>query len=1040
MELAGLSITAAASSGTVAKAWPYGAAIVVLGFVAWAAQVIVTAILTDAGTRSSGWLLRHLAGVASLRGRQLRRYRRAIVLQYATHPRGFGPQSESVEIRGVYVPLQYRVAGRREDLYAEIRDQPRSVVTGPAGAGKSLLLKHSMLVWAAAAPAAGTAGRMSGTTATTAATKTAAARAKGMAAAAHAKDRRVPVLIELNRWKKADASVLDLVVAALELAGVKRPRAFAEKALRKGRLRLLLDGLDEVGSDVRGHVIETLTDFARQHRDCQMVVTCRDAVYRGQLGDQFPVVEVADFDDSAVRRLLSTWPGLDRAEAGSLFDSLTETPQLMHLARSPLLLTMIAYLYVEVLAKIGKNLPSSRARFYEMAVSHFVDRDDILGRGGKPLVLYNRNEKIGVLKRLALAIQTPADRGDTDRTSIPDADAMAAVTRALDAVNLPPDNARLMLNEIVERSQLVVAVGGLDPRFVFTHLTFQEYLAALALGGKPDVLLAAYQADPDGWREVVKLWCGTSAADCTALIRAIAGLGENRHRILALECLAETSEVDPRYSGELIAEFLGSLSTQDAAAVRALGAVAAAGGPRGSAVVAGLSTRLGGGGSDVTAALQVLSTSGLRSVAETLAGLAPANPNARAALRAMGEVAIGALSRQATAGSLHAVDDLASIATPAAALALVPLLDDDTEVAARSAWRLAVLLRDPDIEQELRGADPVVTPTQVDCRWIWQPFAEGPDDGLSSIAGRIVTLLAGPNGAPARGDIGELDSRLALPALGLVVAATRATRPWKFTAEVKDLAARLPRRVSAATSAPTNGLELARIMSGLSPGDHAVKALNERLVADAVLQPHHRQLVERLAWPVQSRIAAICARNLRDAELSRYWTTVLEPLRRTRPLWMAFALLTSALLYGLMISGFAAIDAWRASSGDFWLEATSWPVFLAEALSFVAVSVAMVILDAEASRWTGKILLGLVLLDLLLILITVIVDIVLGTVYEARHVGWPMTAGCIIAVGLAILVIARLARRRTLAMRNPFRYCLDADDRELRGRTSVIAR
>jgi ABC-type phosphate/phosphonate transport system ATPase subunit len=48
----------------------------------------------------------------------------------------------------VYVPLSYETVGRREDVYARIRAESRSVVIGPAGAGKSLLLKNSMLIWA----------------------------------------------------------------------------------------------------------------------------------------------------------------------------------------------------------------------------------------------------------------------------------------------------------------------------------------------------------------------------------------------------------------------------------------------------------------------------------------------------------------------------------------------------------------------------------------------------------------------------------------------------------------------------------------------------------------------------------------------------------------------------------------------------------------------------------------------------------------------------------------------------------------------------
>ena len=218
-----------------------------------------------------------------------------------------------------------------EDVYARVRAERRSVVIGPAGAGKSLLLKNSMLIWP---KKSGRHGRR--------------------------RDGRVPVLIELHRCNTSDSDITQLVLEELDRNQVKQPRSFVEKALRDGQLSLLLDGLDEVGKDRREQVTKMIMDFAMGNPACQIVVTCRDAVYRGELSERFQhVVRIADFDDVSIRRFLSNWPGIERADVDGLSVSLRSNPSLMHLARSPLLLTMIAYLYVNKFAKKSRSLPAS---------------------------------------------------------------------------------------------------------------------------------------------------------------------------------------------------------------------------------------------------------------------------------------------------------------------------------------------------------------------------------------------------------------------------------------------------------------------------------------------------------------------------------------------------------------------------------------------------------------------------------------------------------------------------------------------------------
>ena len=350
-----LLVTVAAkstSSNEALRYGKYGVLAITAVILLWVVEKIATGVLNELGVKWADSVGRNMSRLGRLGGSRLRKYRRAVQTNFSSHLLGFAGTS-AIHIKSIYVPLRYEVDGRREDVYASIREERRSVVTGPAGAGKSLLLKNSMLIWAASA--VHSHGRHG--------------------------DRRVPVLIELHRCNASDGDIPELVMEELARNQVRRAKSFVEKTLREGRLRLLLDGLDEVGKERQEHVIRMINDFSQAYPACQLVVTCRDAVYRGQLSPQFDnVVRLADFDDSSIRQLLGNWPSMGRTDVESLTYTLRSNPALMHLARSPLLLTMIAYLYVNVFAKTGRTFPSSRVTFYEKAIDHLLDRDRDLSR------------------------------------------------------------------------------------------------------------------------------------------------------------------------------------------------------------------------------------------------------------------------------------------------------------------------------------------------------------------------------------------------------------------------------------------------------------------------------------------------------------------------------------------------------------------------------------------------------------------------------------------------------------------------------------
>jgi len=111
------------------------------------------------------------------------------------------------------------------------------------------------------------------------------------------------------------------------------------------------------------------------------------------------------------------------------------------------------------------------------------------------------------------------------------------------------------------------------------------------------------------------------------------------------------------------------------------------------------------------------------------------------------------------------MNDLLDIGTPQAAAALVPWLwHADKDASTRAAWRLAVLLTKPGVEDSLR--DFPLKPAQRKANyidWVWQPFNEPENSALVIIAGRIAFLLKRASSELAPTTVDMVDPRLAVP-------------------------------------------------------------------------------------------------------------------------------------------------------------------------------------------------------------------------------------------------------------------------------------
>ncbi|HEX3530535.1 MAG TPA: SUMF1/EgtB/PvdO family nonheme iron enzyme [Thermoanaerobaculia bacterium] len=373
------------------------------------------------------------------------------------------------------------------------------VVLGDPGAGKSTFLKFLTL-------------------------SLATGQGKGLAG-------RLPVLLPLAAYANALAAGelrLDRFLALYaEGRGFKEPLGpLLEQALQRGTALLLLDGLDEVRDPaLRNTVVERVRDCFSAHRAAgnKFVLTSRIVGYREVRPAAEGLAEcmLVDFEDEEIEAFVGKWTAaIERAAGGDaalagieaarerreLLEAVHRNPGVRSLAANPLLLTILA-----VMKRQGVTLPERRASLYQTYVETLLQSWNLVrslaGRSSSDLDL---GEILKVLAPLALWMhETSPGVGLVKEWDLHQE--LERIYRERGNGN-PEKATRRFLEDVRKHAALLLDRGG--RQYGFIHLTFQEYLAAVALAQKgqqeigPVVdALAAHVGDP-AWHEVSLLTIG----------------------------------------------------------------------------------------------------------------------------------------------------------------------------------------------------------------------------------------------------------------------------------------------------------------------------------------------------------------------------------------------------------------------------------------------------------------------------------------------------------------------------------------------------
>ena len=89
----------------------------------------------------------------------------------------------------------------------------------------------------------------------------------------------IPVFIELKNFTEEEINIKNMIIDEFDLCKFPQAQKSVEKLLDKGKLLILLDGLDEVPTKNMDRVINKIQDFVDKHDKNRFLISCRTAAY-----------------------------------------------------------------------------------------------------------------------------------------------------------------------------------------------------------------------------------------------------------------------------------------------------------------------------------------------------------------------------------------------------------------------------------------------------------------------------------------------------------------------------------------------------------------------------------------------------------------------------------------------------------------------------------------------------------------------------------------------------------------------------------------
>ncbi len=324
----------------------------------------------------------------------------------------------------------------------------------------------------------------------------------------------------VDRFEPTPACLLDFLEAHFAGWQLNLPQGFFARLADEGRAAFLLDGLDEVADPGRrADVARAVQAFVARYGGNRYVVTSRPAGYTGlaHFGADFQRCDIRPFSDQDEEAFVTNWYlAVETAvednlatrqkaaeDSADLLQRIAENDRIRRLVDTPLLLTVVALVHQN-----RTTLPQRRVKLYDeytqMLLGFWDEQKG--GEAARELARLrglDRYEKRAILEPVALRFHERREAQEVEGEEL-----RRWLQDEFETLGEPRQTARrragLFLRVIQERAGLLVESE--PDTYRFSHLTFQEYLAARAVADQEDYVEYTLARRHDSWwREVILL-------------------------------------------------------------------------------------------------------------------------------------------------------------------------------------------------------------------------------------------------------------------------------------------------------------------------------------------------------------------------------------------------------------------------------------------------------------------------------------------------------------------------------------------------------
>lgn len=262
--------------------------------------------------------------------------------------------------------------------------------------------------------------------------------------------------------------------------------------LRLGNCLVLVDGLDEVPKAIIKNVILSFRKFSNQYCDNKYVISCRTSAYNFGL-EGFRFCEVDDFNKSDIKTFVRQW--FQNPEVSSkLINDMSLNRLSTDLMKTPLLATLVCIMYEQ-----NRTLPHNRSELYESCIDALLYKWDTYR-------LINRDDRVHqiTVKQAKYILAEVSRKGiEQNKILIHKNDLLEYFNIELAKIGLIIDSTKI-LNDF--ENNIGILVERTPDVYCFSHLTFQEYFAAISYAEhKNEIELAEKAFSDHRYKEVFLL-------------------------------------------------------------------------------------------------------------------------------------------------------------------------------------------------------------------------------------------------------------------------------------------------------------------------------------------------------------------------------------------------------------------------------------------------------------------------------------------------------------------------------------------------------